>query len=77
MIRRIVLQHPNGIYQILGIGPVDEQGNDTMPDDYIPMEAGVTIKGIPTEINLVTSKRTYWLYKPVVAPQHTFDERQV
>ena len=39
-----------------------------MPDDFIPVEAGITIDGVATAVNLIAAKRTYWLYTPVMKP---------
>lgn len=60
--KRIVLQHPSGLMQILGV--VDEQ-----PVALLPAEAGVRINGEPAALNLVAAKRSYFLYKPLMAPQ--------
>lgn len=53
--------------QILGEGPAD----GSQPDDFLPVEAGVLINGVPTAINLVAGKRHYWLYRPVMKPEST------
>lgn len=68
--KRIVLEHANGMMQILGWVP-------DQPADYIGPEAGVTINGQPVALNLITSKRTYHLYRRLMLPGvPTFDPRQ-
>jgi hypothetical protein len=67
--KRIVLRHPSGLYQILG--DIDGQ-----PTDFMPVEAGILVDGVPTAINLVTVKRTYYLYCAVPAPAYSFNPSQ-
>lgn len=67
--KRIVLQRPDGIFQILGVA--NEQ-----PDDLLPLTCDDGTQG---PINLVASKRTFYLYRMVQSPSETmktFHERQ-
>jgi len=64
MTKRLVLQYPDGTMQIFARM---EDGDD------VPQPASlVTLPGIGP-INLVASKRSYYLYKPVMAPQTSSD----
>lgn len=60
--------------QILGVAPSDE----SQPDEFIPLEAGVLINGRPSPINLVAAKRSYWLYRATMKPNSTkvYDRNQ-
>jgi len=66
MDKRIVVEHPSGLHQILGIGPKDEQ-----PEAFISIKEGVEIDGVLSALNLVAAKRSYWLYRPLMLPEKT------
>lgn len=71
--KRIVLQHASGLTQILGVGPVDDKGNDEQPQTFIPVTEGVECDGKVQPLNLVASRRSYWLYKPLMLPMRAKD----
>ena len=57
--KRIVLQHPDGMMEIIGMSEVQ-------PPDLISTPGG--------PINLVAVKRSYYLYRPVMSPSETMQE---
>lgn len=71
-IKRIVLQHPSGLHQILGRLEPEE----AVPE-FVDYDKGVTIEGKPVALNLVTVKGHYILYRPLMLPSDrpTFKRR--
>lgn len=68
--KRIVLKHPNGLYQIIGASP--EQ-----PASFLTLQRA-TVDGQDMPINLVASKPRYYLFTVPMKPAGlgTFDARQ-
>ena len=67
--KRIVIQHPDGLMQIAGLSEGDAQ-------------PPAMVVGPDGPLCLVAAKRLYYLYKPLMVPStgrlnETFDPRQV
>lgn len=67
--KRIVLLHPSGLHQILGVSPANGQPPALLGDN--PAHGQIFVAGQPTIVNLVQAKHRYYVYKPVMAPRTT------
>jgi len=71
--KRVVLLHRNGMHQILGVLP-----NDQQPPSVLTRQAGVLIDHLPVELNLIQSKARYVIYREIMVPEGlgSFDKAQ-